>query len=139
MSDTPPDIKDGDIRTAFTLLVRTVERLEDKLDQGIEAIGEVKREQVAQGLVGEQTLVQATKTNGRMDRAEQWQRDHEGVHGVAERAAGREQGYDDRKADEVAMLRKVGAMVGKWGPYGLLVLLAGIGIRIGAWFVGGAW
>lgn len=103
----------GDLRTAFTLIAKSVDRLEGKLDHVIASVAEVKEEQVAQGLIGEQTLQQATRTNGRVDRAEEWQRLHDRTHSADEKLEASALGFDAgrqsvRDGDRALVKRLVG-------------------------------
>ena len=123
--------------TAFEQLV--ISRLET-LQRGHD---EIKREIVAVGTIAEQalnvsaqTLEQAKATNGRVTLLEGWQDSFEDETevGVAF-AAGRKSVRDGDRALAV----KIGRLLGKWAPYGLAALMVGLGIRLGAWFLGGVW
>ena len=123
--------------TAFEQLVIT--RLES-LQKGHE---EIKAEIVAVGHTAEQaltvsaqTLEQAKVTNGRVTLLENWQDSFEDdTENGASFAAGRQSVRDGDKA----MARKLISLVGKYAPYGIGALLLGVGMRLGAWFVGGVW
>ena len=83
-----------------------------------------------------QTLEQAKETNGRVTLLEGWQDSFEDETEVGEAfAAGRKSVRDGDRA----MAVKIGRLLGKWAPYGLAALLVGLGIRLGAWFLGGVW
>lgn len=137
------DISTADLRTAFTLLVKTVERLEDKVDHIVESVGEVKEEQVAQGMIGEQTLRQATQTNGRVNTLETWQRDHDGAHlSVAQeelRARSFSAGLDSRKREERRAAVRVWKAARPYAITAFVALSSGAGARFAAFFVGGGW
>lgn len=137
------DLGTADLRTAFTLLVRTVERLETKVDDIVSAVAEVKEEQVAQGLIGEQTLNQATKTNGRVDGLEKWASSHDGFHIAADREVRDAESFDAGVQSERRLVRHVLGHIAdrleKPFMYGLAAVMVGVGIRLGAWFVGGLW
>lgn len=123
--------------TSFEQLV--ISRL-DQLQKGHD---EIKAEVVAVGKIAEQalnvsaqTLKQAMETNGRVTLLEGWQDSFEDETEVGEAfAAGRKSVRDGDMATAV----KLGKLLGKWAPYGLAALLVGLGIRLGAWFLGGVW
>lgn len=115
----------------------------NRLDQLQKGHDEIKGEIVAVGRIAEQaltvstqTLVQAKETNGRVTLLEGWQDSFEDETDVGEAfAAGRKSVRDGDMATAV----KIGKLLGKWAPYGLAALLVGLGIRLGAWFLGGVW
>lgn len=123
--------------TAFEQLV--ISRLVD-LAHGHD---EIKHEIVAVGRIAEQaltvssqTLKQAELTNGRVALLEGWQDSFEDETDVGEAfAAGRR----SRREEDMAVAWKVGKFISKYTPYGAGAILIGIGIRIGAWFIGGVW
>lgn len=114
-----------------------------RLDQLQKGHDEIKEEIVAVGKIAEQaltvssqTLVQATATNGRVTLLEGWQDSFEDETEVGEAfAAGRKSVRDGDRA----LLRKALGMLAKWSPYAAGALLLGVGIRLGAWFIGGPW
>ena len=114
-----------------------------RLDQLQTGHDEIKAEVVAVGRIAEQalnvsaqTLKQAMETNGRVTLLEGWQDSFEDETDVGEAfAAGRKSVRDGDRA----MAVKLGRLLGKWAPYGLAALLVGLGIRLGAWFLGGVW
>lgn len=135
-------IGDGDLRTAFTLLVRTVERfehrlekLEDKVDTTIEGIAEVKREQVAQGIIGEQTLKQTTQTNGRVTALENWQ---DKFDDETQYSGAYDAGRRSIRDGERALLRKVWSKGEKYVIWSIGGILVGVGIRLGSWYIEGS-
>lgn len=137
------DLATADSFTAFTLLVKTVDRLENKVDHIAASVAEVKAEQVSQGIIGERTLNQATKTNGRVDGLEAWAAAHDGEHSAAEREAREAQSFDAGVQSERRRFRHLfGAVMDRVERplmYGLAAVLVGVGIRLGAWFIGGLW
>ena len=104
---------------------------------------EIKEEIVAVGTIAEQalhvasqTLVQATATNGRVADLEGWQDSFEDEKEVgAAYAAGRKSVRDGDRA----MLQKLWWLVAKYGPYAVGLLTFGLGVRLGAWLIGGPW
>ena len=104
---------------------------------------EIKEEIVAVGTIAEQalrvasqTLIQATATNGRVAVLEGWQDAFEDETEVgAAYAAGRKSVRDGDRA----MLQKLWGLIAKYGPYGAGLLVFGVGIRLGSWFIGGLW
>lgn len=115
----------------------------DTLKQHTNALGEVKDEIVAVGAVAQQTLGQATKTNGRVDSLEEWRA---GIdmwrRGLADgelAAAAFEEGAESVRQGWRRRVTAAWSRVERPVMYGLGLLLFGLGIRVGAWFVGGPW
>ena len=131
-------LRDGDLRTAFTLLVRGFERLEDKVDQTIVTMQEVKEDQSAQMQISRQTLDEARATNGRVTIMEEWKRGHESVHTVRDTEDNLEaaftRGEQSKEAEYRSRLQKIWKTV--WGfagkPLGatLLVTAGALGERV---------
>lgn len=139
----PEPIHDGDLRTAFTLLVKGFERLEDKVDQTIAGLGELKEEQVAQGLIGQRTFEEARKTNGRVNDLEKWQDGHDRGHMEEDKleagALGYEAGRQSVRAADRALLRRTWARIEKPVAYAVLAVLIGVGAKFGDWLLEGGW
>lgn len=120
--------------TAFEQLV--IEQLR-VLARGHE---EIKEEIVAVGMVSQQTLTQATRTNGRVDRLEAWQAKHRAFHEAEKAEASEALSFAAGAASERDRARRwVTSLWGHIDRYvigGLFFLLVGVGIRLGSWFLG---
>ena len=85
-----------------------------------DSISEVKGELVAVGSTTQQTLAQATKTNGRMDRAEDRL---QAVELTLELGAARAEGRREQRRDDLAKVAWVPTFANRWWPVlGLTVL-----------------
>lgn len=123
--------------SAFEQLV--ISRLSD-LAEGHK---EIKAELVAVQLradqthtIATQTLEQAKVTNGRVTLLENWQDTFEDETDVgAAYAAGRQ----SVRVQDKALIGRIIDRVEKPLMYGVAAILIGVGIRLGAWFVGGIW
>ena len=92
------------------------------LDQLRTSIGEVKAEMVAVQLVGQKTLEQATRTNGRLSKAESRLDEHDEWHVVAEATAS---GRKAQRDDDIAKLDLVTSIFDRYWKYAVMVALAG--------------
>lgn len=93
--------------------------------------------------VTSQTLLQAQATNGRVSRLEDWQDGHISAHDGAEHEAREAERFEAGRESERRRVRHVlGEVMDRIERplmYGLAAVLVGVGIRLGAWFVGGLW
>lgn len=71
----------------FDFMVARFDKIDTRLDEGEDRFDKLER-------VGSATLEQAQRTNGRMDRAEDWQLRHDGAHIKDERLIARAEGYE---------------------------------------------
>lgn len=106
----------------------------------IDSLRELKAEIVAVGATAEQglnialkTYEQAKETNGRVTLLETWQDQFEDD---GENAASFEAGRESVKRENQALLERAWGRIEKPFIYGASALLVGIGIRLGAWFLG---
>ena len=87
--------------------------------------------------------MQAKETNGRVTKLEEWQHDHIAAHDGDEQEAREAQSFEAGRESERNRLRHVlGEVLDRVERplmYGLAGVLVGVGIRLGAWFVGGLW
>ena len=101
-----------------------------RLDQLADAIGEVKAELVAVGAVGQQTLVQATRTNGRMSDAEARMDAMEKRHDKEDNIA---VGRRSQRADDLAIIDGVRAFASEFWPMIVGAALGGVGVSAFLW------
>ena len=101
-----------------------------RLDQLANAIGEVKGELIKVGMVGEQTLTQATKTNGRMTDAEARLAAMEARHAKEDNIAA---GRKAQRADDIAIIDGVRAFASEFWPMIVGAALGGVGVSAFLW------
>ena len=97
----------------LTALTAGHERLHD-------SIGEVKGELVALGVTGQQTLAQATKTNGRMDKAEDRLM---AVERSLELGAARAEGRKEQRQADIAKVAWIPTFANRWWPVAVMAFL----------------
>ena len=101
-----------------------------RLNELADALSEVKAEVVAVGGTSERTLVQATKTNGRMDAAESRLNEIE-ERGRLDAAVGR--GRKAQREDDLAVVRGVRDFANDFWPLILGAALGGAGAVAFIW------
>ena len=101
-----------------------------RLDQLADGIGELKAELVAVGTVGQATLAQATKTNGRMTTAEARLDDMERRHAKEDNLA---LGRKAQRADDLAIIDGVRAFASEFWPMIVGAALGGVGVSAFLW------
>ena len=101
-----------------------------RLDQLADGIGELKAELVAVGTVGQQTLIQATRTNGRMTQAEERLTVMEARHAAEDNVA---KGRKDQRADDLKIIDGIRAFASEFWPLIVGAALGGVGVSAFLW------
>lgn len=120
----------------FDYLTRKFDDVDKRFQEGEKRFDKIE-------YVTSQTLLQAKETNGRVTAIEDWKRAHVAAHDGAEQEALKAERFEAGRESERRRLRHVLAEVGDRVErplmYGLAAVLVGVGIRLGAWFIGGLW
>ena len=101
-----------------------------RLDQLADGIGELKAELVAVGVTGQQTLAQATKTNGRMTDAESRLVELEKRHAKEDNII---VGRKAQRADDIAIIDAVRAFALEFWPLIVGAALGGVAVSAFLW------
>lgn len=109
--------------TAADILLAALAELSRRVDGVYDGMGEIKREIVAASFTGQQTLAQATKTNGRLTKLEARMDEHDDWHVVQDATA---KGRRAQREDDFAALNQVRDVIGDYIPLAFAVAL-GVG------------
>lgn len=119
---------------AIELVAQQLTELQGGHKQILDGMREMKGELAAHGLTLEQVLREARRTNGRISALEEGQ---ERFEQEARDAAAFAAGEESVKREYRSKLELVWDRVERPVVYGSGAVLVGVGIRIGAWFLGG--
>lgn len=126
----------GEEPTALGLVAGLIDGLVKKMDVLQSGMAELKSEVVAVGSTAERTLNQATRTNGRVDKAE---RDIEELQRRILHEDAVNEGRAEIRAANRTRFMAIWDRAEKPVITGAMMLVFGVGLRIGAFLLGGPW
>lgn len=112
-------------QTAASILLAALAELSRRVDTLHDSMGEIKAELVAVSLTGQKTLEQATRTNGRLTKAESRLDEHDEWHIVQEATA---LGRKAQREDDIAKFGWITDTIKDYWKWGMFVALGGAAV-----------